>query len=113
MKKILIGLVAIVGMVIGLASCKTVVYNRAGGNDDLAYLQFVSSSSMSGKSVEVIVDNSATFEAKVQKERKSSIKPRQYTIKPGTRNIKVFYEQKLLIEQDIYVSQQKTKIIRL
>ncbi len=96
-----------------LLGCKSVVYNKQGGNEDVAYLQFISSGSLSGEKVEVVVDGTVTFTAIVGKERKSSIKPNLYTIKPGKRNVKIYWKGDILLEQDIFVSQQKTKTIRL
>lgn len=113
MKKKLTYILSLLLMLTSFAGCKTVVYDRQGGNEDIAYLQFISAEDYAGKKVEVVVDNSTTFVAKVKKERKSSIKPNLYTIKPGQRNVKVYQDGNLIVEQDIYVSQQKTKVIRL
>ena len=100
-------------IMVGLSACKTVVYDRQGGNPDLAYLQFISSGSLVGKKVEVVVDDQTHFIAKVKRDRKASNKPNLYTIQPGKRHVKVYHKGQLLREQDIYVSQQNTKVIRL
>ena len=113
MKKLLVKVVSLLVILISINGCKTVVYDRQGGNADIAYLQFISSGSLVGKKVEVVVDDQTTFTAKVKRDRKASIKPNLYTIKPGKRNVKVYRKGNKVAEQDIYVSQQKTKEIRL
>lgn len=113
MKKQIIRFLSLLLLVVVVSSCKSVVYDRQGGNADIAYLQFISSGPLVGKKVEVVVDDQTSFVAKVKRDRKASIKPNLYTIKPGKRNVKVFRKGNMVAEQDIYVSQQKTKEIRL
>lgn len=106
-------LLSLILVVIGFAGCKTVVYDRQGGNPDLAYLQFTSSGSYAGKEVEVVLDDDTSFTAKVAKARKASIKPNLYTIKPGRRIVRVYSHGNLISEQEIFVSQQNTRVIQL
>lgn len=100
-------------VVLFTASCKTGVFTAQSGRDDVAYLQFVSSTSLSGAKVLVELDRGTSFEAKVTKERKSYKKPHLYTIKPGKRSVKVIYRGRIIYNQKIFVSQQATKVIRL
>ncbi len=100
-------------LVILMSGCKTGVYTTHSGKEDVSYLQFVSASSLSGKTVVVELDNGTSFEAKVNKERKSYTKPHLYTIKSGKRSVRVSYKGRVVYDSDIFVSHQSTKVVRL
>ncbi|HJD92989.1 MULTISPECIES: hypothetical protein [Bacteroides] len=113
MKKFMAYLSALALVIIGFTSCKTGTYSRTIPSDDVAYVQVISSGQMAKKSVEVVIDDTISFEAKVDKLKKSSTRPRTYTITPGRRNIKVYYQGQLIHQQDVFVSHQTTKVITL
>lgn len=100
-------------LVLIISSCKTGTYTTHSGKEDIAYLQFVSSTSLAGKTVYVELDNGVYFNAKVNKERKAYNKPDLYTIQPGKRSVKVTFNNRVIYDSDIFVSQQSTKVIHL
>lgn len=100
-------------VVMFLVGCKASVYTSQSSHEDIAYMQFVSSTKLSGDYVQVILDGGTEFQAKVNKEKKAYNRPDRYTIQPGKRSVRVMYKGRVIYDSDIYVSQQSTKIIRL
>ncbi len=96
-----------------ITSCKLGVYSQEGGKSDQAYLLFVSSDVYSGKTVQVTIDGTTQFEAKVVKEKKSNVKGSLYAISTGRRKIKVEKDGKVLYNKEIFASTQETKKIVL
>ena len=97
-----------------LGSCR-VSYPVAqqSGQEDMAFLLFISSNAYKGKNVQVSIDNEDPFVAKVTKSKKAYRKGTQYGISTGTRKIKVSYEGKVIYEKKIFVSTQEVKQIIL
>ncbi|BEH00005.1 hypothetical protein [Bacteroides sedimenti] len=95
-----------------LTSCKVGNYSQERGLPDQAYLLFVANEAYEGE-VQVTVDNETTFNAKVIKEKKGTIKRDLYAIAKGKRYIKVSYNGKVIYEREIFVSAQETKKIQL
>ncbi len=112
MKKNIYLVLCIAVIAVFAAGCRAAVYTAHSGHEDVSYLQFVSSS-ISGKTVQVTLDGDTSFPAKVNKEKKSYSKPDLYTIKPGKRSVRVEVGGRIIYDQDIFVSQQSTKVIRL
>lgn len=112
MKKNLIFTLSLAVISLLIVGCKAAVYTSHSGHEDISYLQLVSST-ISGKTVSVSLDGDTEFQAKVNKEKKAYAKPDLYTIKPGKRRVTVEFNNRILFDQDIFVSQQSTKVIRL
>ncbi|MDR2814089.1 MAG: hypothetical protein LBB79_05485 [Prevotellaceae bacterium] len=97
-----------------LAGCKVGNVTHAGGVDNLSYLQLLQGGSTKySEGVEVFVDDSPAFAAKVDKIEKLKVRGNVYAIKQGTRHVKVVHEGKTLYEKDIFVGNQETKKITL
>jgi hypothetical protein len=95
-----------------LFSCKAnFPVAQESGKEDMAYLLFVSSSQYAGKNVQVTIDNSQPFTAKVVKAEKSNRKGTQYGIGTGTHTLKVSHDGKNLYEKKIFISTQEVKQI--
>lgn len=95
-----------------ISSCKVGNYSQEGGLPDQAYLLFVANEKYSND-VQVTIDNTTTFNAKVLKEKKGTIKGNTYAIAKGRRAIKVSFQGKIIFEKEIFVSAQETKKIQL
>ncbi len=93
-------------------SCKVGSYSQERGLPDQAYLLFVANESYDGE-VQVTIDNHTTFNAKVLKEKKGTIKGNTYAIAKGKRSLKVSYNGNVIYEKEIFVSAQETKKIQL
>ncbi|MDR0566809.1 MAG: hypothetical protein LBG47_07235 [Prevotellaceae bacterium] len=97
-----------------LAGCKVGNVTRAGGVDNLSYLQFLQGGSTKyGEGVAVFVDDNPAFTAKVDKIEKLNVRGNVYAVKQGTRHVKVVSGGKTLYEKDIFVGNQETKKITL
>ena len=95
-----------------VSSCKVGSYSQERGLPDQAYLLFVANEKYSND-VQVTIDNTTTFNAKVLKEKKGTIKGNTYAIAKGRRAIKVSFQGKIIFEKEIFVSAQETKKIQL
>jgi hypothetical protein len=83
------------------------------GLENETYLQFVQGEQKYSEGVEVFVDNLAPFTAKVNKVNDRTVKGNVYTVKSGTRHLKVVYKNKVLFEKDVVLSSQQTRQIQL
>ena len=83
------------------------------GEDDLAYLIFVSASDSRNKDVEVYIDDKTNFTARTVKSRKSNRRGTRYSVQPGKRKLKVVHDGKTLYEKYVFLSPQETKKITL
>jgi phosphatidylserine decarboxylase len=63
--------------------------------------------------VVVSVDEEATFEAQVVKEKKSTIKGFTYAIRTGKRHVVVRSKGQVLYDRTVFVAPQETKKISL
>lgn len=95
-----------------ISSCKVGNYSQESGLPDQAYLLFVSNNEYK-EDVQVSIDNTTTFNAKVLKEKKGTIKGNTYAIAKGRRSITVKFQGKVIFEKEIFVSTQETKKIQL
>ncbi len=82
------------------------------GLSDQAYLVFISNTKYN-KPVQVALDGSTTFNAKVFKDGKWNIKGDTYSVATGTRSIVVTSNGKTLYDRNIFLSTQETKEILL
>lgn len=93
-------------------SCKVGSYSQERGLPDQAYLYFVANQNYEGE-IQVSIDNNTSFNAKVIKEKKGTIKRDIYAIAKGKRKIKVSYNGNIIYEREVFVSAQETKKIEL
>lgn len=83
------------------------------GDDDVAYLIFVSTSDSRNKDVEVFVDDKTRFTARTVKSRKSNRRGTRYSVQTGKRKIRVVLDGKTLYDKYVFLSPQETKKITL
>jgi len=98
-----------------LAGCVGGNIARSGGLDSEAGLQFVQggAATYSG-GVEVYIDDNPMFKAQVDNVNKYTLKKgKVYTIKHGTRHVKVVYKGRVLFDKTIVLGTQETKQIQL
>lgn len=105
----IIGIIAI-GLVV-LASC-TGIKSSSKGVDNQAYLEFVGNPKNYIGGVDVTINKQKTFVAEVNKEQQPS-KGSVYAINPGKLMVTVSYKGQLLYSQQIVISSQETRIIKL
>lgn len=83
---------------------------QSSGLTDQGYLEFVCSTKHSP--VTVKLDNKTTFEAKVKKVPKQSVRGDKYAISTGKHTVKVFNETgELLYNRVVLIATQETKTI--
>ena len=86
------------------------VTSQSTGLTDQGYLEFVCSTKHNP--VTVKLDNKVTFEAKVKRIRKQSVKGEKYAISTGKHTIEVFDETgKLLYSRVVFIATQNTRTI--
>lgn len=83
------------------------------GNEDIAYLLFVSRSNAKPQIVDVTLNGKRTFRAVTVKARKANRRGTQYTVQPGTVNIRVASNGSVLYEKKLFLSTGETKQIML
>lgn len=83
------------------------------GDDDIAYLIFVSTSDSRNRDVSVYVDDMTSFTARTVKSRKSNRRGTRYSVQPGKRKVKVVSDGKTLYDRYVFLSPQETKKITL
>jgi hypothetical protein len=86
---------------------------EAKGLENETCLQFVQGQQKYPEGVEVFVDELAPFTAKVNKVNDRTVKGNVYTVKSGTRHLKVVYKNAVLFEKDVVLSSQQTRQIQL
>ena len=112
-KNLIYTVLAVVLSVVFMSGCKTGTYSQTAPSDDVAFIKLMSSSALSGKQVEVSINNAKPFSAKVNKMRTSPLKQKTYRIASGRSNIKIHSKGRLIWNQDVFVSQQSTRVIVL
>jgi hypothetical protein len=99
----------------------TGVKSTIGGLDNESFLSFYSSNSAI-KHVDVNLkqkDSNTTFSAKVNKIKRNSTNFQKrpngqvYSINPGSHEIRVTHNEKIIYSKKIFISNQETKIIKL
>lgn len=83
------------------------------GKEDMGFLLFVSGKQYAGENVEVTIDGTTHFIAKVVKSKKANRRGNQYGISTGKRTLKVTHQGKTVYQKDIFVSTQEVKQIIL
>lgn len=95
-----------------LSGCKVGNVPSSQGLSDQAFLYFVSINKYP-QPVEVTIDNQTSFNAKVVKEKKGTVKGNIYAVATGKRHVKVSSQGKIIFERDVFLSTQETKKIAL
>jgi hypothetical protein len=86
------------------------------GKEDMAYLVFVGPLNTYGngsKPVQVTIDGTTTFDAKVVKPKTANRKGTQYGVATGRRVITVKFQGQVVYSKQLFLSSQETKIINL
>ena len=111
MKKCVLLLLMIFPLV--FTGCKVGRTTESRGLENESYLQFVQGQGKYDEGVDVFVDNLAPFKAKVDKVNSRTVKGNVYTIKSGTRYLKVVYKGQVLYEKNVVLSSQETRQVQL
>jgi hypothetical protein len=109
MKKYLILLV----IPLVLLGCKSGRTTETRGLENEAYIQVVQGQQKYPGGVDVFVDDAAPFKAKVNKMNDRTVKGNIYTIKSGTRHLKVVYKNQVLFDKQVVLTSQQTRQIQL
>lgn len=96
-----------------LGSCAKYPVEQAGGQEDVAYLLFVSMDKLAGQEVSVSVDGKTSFMANVIKQKNTRRKGVQYAIATGARSVVITYEGKVVYQKKLFLSSQEVKQIIL
>lgn len=83
------------------------------GLENESYLEFLGNPGNYTDGVDVIVDDKPSFRAKVYKDKVGRMRGEIYTIKTGRHKLKVKYQNKLIINKEIFISSQESKKIVL
>ena len=86
---------------------------EAKGLENETYLQFVQGQEKYPEGVDVYVDDLNPFHALVNKVNDRKVKGNVYTVKSGTRHVKVMYKNKILFDKQVVLSSQQTRQIQL
>lgn len=83
------------------------------GKEDMGYLLFVSDKQYAGKDIQVTVDGTTQFMAKVVKGKKSNYRGNQYGISTGNRTLEVTFQGQTIYRKKVFISTQEVKQIIL
>lgn len=111
MKKHILLLVTVISII--FTGCKVGRTTESRGLENESYLQFVQGQKVYEEGVDVFVDGIAPFKAKVDKMDSRMVKGNIYTVKSGTRHLKVEYKGSVLYEKNVVLASQETRQIQL
>ena len=83
------------------------------GLENQSFLEFLGNSNNYSNGVEVLVDDKSPFRAKVYKDKPERIRGEVYAIATGKHTLKVYYKNKMIYNQPLFISAQETKKIIL
>lgn len=112
MKKSIFSFAAVILSILLIAGCAKVRTFSTGLDND-AFLEFVGNPSDFKGGVDVTIDETTKFKAKVKKDYAEKPTGEVYSISKGTHVLTVSYNHKLLYSNKIFVSPQETKKIVL
>ncbi|MEG1749645.1 MAG: hypothetical protein RRZ65_09135 [Tannerellaceae bacterium] len=112
MKTKLIAALLSVSFCLFLTGCKVGNVAVSQGLSDQSYLYFVSTQKYAAP-VRVTIDGTTTFDAKVIKEGKHTVKGNTYAVATGKRRVAVSSGGKVVWEREVFLSTQETKKIIL
>ena len=78
-----------------------------------SYLEFIGKPSYYSEGVQVVVDENIPFVAKVYNDRVGRLRGEVYAISTGSHNLKVYFENKLIYNKQIFITTQESKKIIL
>lgn len=78
-----------------------------------SYLEFIGDPNNYSKGVEVVVDDKTPFQAKVYKDKIGRMRGEVYAIASGKHTLKVYYENKIIYNKQLFISAQESKKIIL
>ena len=93
--------------------CKVGRTTEVKGLENESYLQFVQGNEKYSEGVDVYIDDLPAIKAKVVKQNDRTVKGQVYTVKSGTRQLKVVYKDKVLFDKKVVLSSQQTRQINL
>ena len=93
-----------------LISCGGTKTSSQGLNNE-SFLEIIGTPSLYSDDVDVVVDDNKSFKAKVYKERAGRMRGEVYAITTGKHSIKIYSKNKVIYNQQIFVSTQQTKKI--
>jgi len=93
-----------------LISCGGTKTSSQGLNNE-SFLEIIGTPSMYSNDVDVVVDDNKSFKAKVYKDKVGRMRGEVYAITIGKHLIKIYSENKIIYNQQIFVSSQQTKKI--
>ncbi|WP_395050769.1 hypothetical protein [Flavobacterium sp.] len=97
---------------LALASCGGTKTSFQGLANE-SYLEFLGNPNDYSKGVEVVIDDKAPFQAKVYKDKTGRMLGEVYSISTGNHILKVYYENKMIFNKQIFISAQESKKIIL
>lgn len=83
------------------------------GLSNESYLEFVGDPNNYSNGVEVIVDDKTPFQAKVYKDKIGRMRGEVYAIATGKHTLKVYHENKMIYNKQLFISAQESKKIIL
>jgi hypothetical protein len=93
--------------------CKTGTTTESRGYENESYLQFVQGTQTYPQGVTVFIDDLQPIVAKVDKVKAMTVRGNVYTVKSGTRHVKVVYNGTVLFDKQVVLSPQQTRSIQL
>ncbi|MDR1847078.1 MAG: hypothetical protein LBR17_03055 [Bacteroidales bacterium] len=105
--------ILIVTLTLLLVTGCTGVKTQATGLENEAFLTFVGNPIKYIGGVDVNIDDSIVFEAKVTKDYAKRPKGKTYAISTGTHSVKITYKSEVIFQKQIFVAAQETKKIML
>ena len=102
----------LIPLIVMLIGCGGTRSSSQGLNDE-SFLELIGSPSVYSSGVDVVVDENAPFKAKVYKDRVGRMRGEVYAIKTGKHSIKIYSDNKIIFNQQIFISSQQTKKIIL
>ena len=113
MKKQLYITISVLSLTVLLMAGCTGVKTTARGLENEAFLKFVGITCNYFGGVDVTVDDSVNFKAKVKKDHATRPTGKVYAISTGTHTVTVYHKNKVIYQQKIFVASQETKRIVL
>lgn len=78
-----------------------------------SYLEFIGKPSVYSDGVQVTIDDNTPFTAKVYNDRVGRLRGEVYAISTGAHTLKVYFEKKLIYNNQIFIMSQESKKIIL
>ena len=109
MKKIIFVLALSFVFICGCIGVKTL----STGMENESFLEFIGNPIVYSKRLDVNIDDKTFFKAEVNKDHADRPKGNVYAISTGTHFLIITYKSKVIYKQQIFISAQETKQIKL